>query len=87
MTIVINNRLLSMKKISKSKLKPVMLKIFRDIEKTGEELIVTDHGKPVLKIIPYREKPEDTLGILKDSVIKYDDPTGPVGLDDWDLVK
>ncbi len=34
-----------MRKISKSKLKPSLLKVFRDIEKTGEEIIVTDHGQ------------------------------------------
>lgn len=29
-----------------------MLGIFRKLEKTGGELIVTDHGRPVLKIVP-----------------------------------
>ncbi len=37
-------------KISKSKLKAKMLEIFRNIEATGEELIVTDRGIPVLRI-------------------------------------
>ena len=38
--------------ISKSKLKAKMLAIFRELEASGNELIVTDHGKPVLKIMP-----------------------------------
>lgn len=38
--------------VSKSKLKAQMLSIFRDIEQSGEELIVTDRGRPVLKVIP-----------------------------------
>jgi antitoxin (DNA-binding transcriptional repressor) of toxin-antitoxin stability system len=42
--------------ISKSKLKARMLEIFRNLEASGEELIVTDHGKPVLRIVPIREK-------------------------------
>ncbi|ODS32912.1 MAG: hypothetical protein SCARUB_01964 [Candidatus Scalindua rubra] len=42
--------------ISKSKLKAKMLGVFREIEKTGEEVIVTDNRKPVLKIIPLKEK-------------------------------
>ena len=42
--------------ISKSKLKARMLEVFRNIETNGEELIVTDHGKPVLRIVPIREK-------------------------------
>ena len=35
-----------MPSISKSKLKANMLRIFRYIENTGEEMIVTDHNRP-----------------------------------------
>lgn len=41
-----------MKTISKSQLKSRMLRIFRDLEKNGGELIVTDHGRAVLKVSP-----------------------------------
>jgi antitoxin (DNA-binding transcriptional repressor) of toxin-antitoxin stability system len=40
--------------VSKSRLKAHMLRIFREIEQSGEELIVTDHGKPVLTVTPLR---------------------------------
>ncbi len=36
--------------VSKSYLKTHMLRLFREIERSGEELIVTDNNKPVLKI-------------------------------------
>ena len=42
--------------ISKSKLKAKMLEIFRQLEASGDEMIVTDHNKPVLKIIPLKTK-------------------------------
>ena len=42
--------------ISKSKLKAKMLEIFRQLEASGQELIVTDQGKPVLKIVPVHKK-------------------------------
>lgn len=45
-----------MKKASKSALKAKMFEYFRDLEKNGGELIVTDFGKPVFKIVPYKEK-------------------------------
>ena len=48
--------------ISKSKLKAKMLAIFRELEASGEELIVTDHDKPVLKIVPIRQ--ENTVAEL-----------------------
>jgi len=47
---------LQMNTISKTKLKANMLQIFRELEASGEELIVTDHNRPVLKIVPIQEK-------------------------------
>jgi len=73
--------------ISKSQFKPRALEYFRRVEKTGKELIISDHGKPVLKIVPYTENPEEALKTLRDTVIKYDDPTEPVGLEDWNALK
>jgi antitoxin (DNA-binding transcriptional repressor) of toxin-antitoxin stability system len=43
------------KTISKARLKAKMLEIFRQLEATGGELIVTDYGRPVLKIVPLSE--------------------------------
>ena len=73
--------------ISKSQFKPRALHYFREIEKTGKELIISDHGKPVLKIVPYVEDPEEALKSLRNTVIKYEDPTEPVGLEDWNALK
>ena len=42
--------------ISKSKLKANMLRIFREIEESGEELIVTDRNQPALVIRPIKGK-------------------------------
>jgi antitoxin (DNA-binding transcriptional repressor) of toxin-antitoxin stability system len=47
--------------ISKSKLKAKMLEIFRHLESSGDELVVTDHGKPVLKIVPIKPKAAVTV--------------------------
>ena len=76
-----------MKNISKSQLKPRILNIFRQIEKTGEDYIVTDHGRPVLKISRNVQKPDEALSELRDSILKFNEPTEPVGLDDWDIIK
>ncbi len=48
--------------ISKSHLKAHMLRIFREIERSGEEIIVTDNSRPVLRIVPFKStKSVDTL--------------------------
>lgn len=74
-------------KVAKSKFKPHALEYFREVERTGKALIITDRGKPVLKIIPYTEEPLEVLTLLRGSVVKYENPTEPVGLDDWESLK
>ena len=69
--------------VSKSQFKPRALHYFREVQEKGVELIITDHGKPVIKIMPFVEKPEEALERLRNTVIKYEDPTEPVGLEDW----
>lgn len=73
--------------ISKSRFKPQVLKYFREIQENGQELIITDHGKPVLKISPFQDKPQTVLAELRHSVLRYDDPLEPVAQDDWDILK
>ena len=45
-----------MKRVSKGVLKAKMLEYFREVEQTGEELIVTDNNRPVLKVVPLRQR-------------------------------
>ena len=68
--------------ISKSKFKARALEYFREVERTGRPLIVTDHGRPVLRIVPYRDDPSAVLGELKDTVVRYEAPTEPVSKED-----
>ena len=42
--------------VSKGKLKSKMLEYFREVERTGEPLIVTDHGRQVLEVRPLARK-------------------------------
>ncbi len=70
--------------ISKSKLKAKMLEVFREIEASGNELIVTDHNKPVLRIVPIKEKStvDDLFGSMKGKVIYLEDINSPT-VDEW----
>lgn len=74
------------KSISKSQFKPKSLAYLRDVEETGEALIITDRGRPVVRIEPYRPMHE-TLGLLRGCVTRYDDPTEPVTGDDWESMR
>ena len=73
--------------VSKSRFKPHALKYFRQIEKTGKALIITDHGKPTLKIVPFDDDPMETLKSLKNTVVEYINPLEPVAEDDWEAIK
>ena len=73
--------------ISKSQFKPHSLEYFRKIEQTGEELIITDHGRPVLKVVPFVEDPEECFRGLRNTVLHYDAPLEPVGAEEWEALK
>ena len=73
--------------ISKSTFKAKALEYFREVESTGKALIITDHGKPVLKIVPYAHDPAEGLRSLRGTVLRYDDPFEPVRLEDWEALR
>ena len=66
--------------VSKSHLKAHMLRIFREIERSGEEIIVTDNSRPVLKIVPFKSTQSvDTLfETVRGQVIYNGNLNGPV---------
>ena len=74
-----------MNTISKSKLRAKMLEIFRQLEASGEELIVTDNGKPVLKIIPYKKEASvaEIFGNIQGKVSYFEDINTP-SLSEWE---
>lgn len=83
MTIVITMN----KQVSKSYFKARALELLRQVEETGERLIVTDHGKPVIEVRALREEAKrDPRDILRGSILRYDRPLDPVGEDDWEAL-
>lgn len=84
--------------VSKSQLKGRMLAYFREVEASGEPLIVTDNGRPVLKVVPLEPPPrtvDEVFGHLRAGAWlapDFDEPTadawpqlrddGPLDADD-----
>jgi prevent-host-death family protein len=74
--------------VSKSKFQDRLSEYLREVENTGQELIITDHGKPVLRLVPYNQGiQKGILESLRGSVVRYDDPTEPVGQEDWESLR
>lgn len=72
--------------VSKSALKARMLEYFRRVEETGEELIVTDHNRPVLRVTPIRSRTPaaETFSDVRGRVVYHGDVTEPT-TDEWTL--
>lgn len=70
--------------ISKSELKLHMFQIFRQIEESGEELLVTDGQRPVLRIQPIQQKRsvEEIFAEWQGKVVFHEDPNTPT-TDEW----
>lgn len=70
---------------SKSTFKAQALEAMRRVENTGENVVITAHGKKTLILSPYKDRSISPLEKLKGSVVQFDNPFEPVGEDDWEL--
>lgn len=78
--------------VSKSQFKAQALEYLRAVEKKKTPLVITHGGKPVVEVIPYKEKQEldqeTILKSLRGTVLKYENPTEPaINPEDWDMLK
>ena len=73
--------------VSKSQFKAKALEYFRQVEASGESVVVTDHGQPTLEVRPYRPLTRNPLEILRGTVRRYDDPLAPVGEEHWEALE
>lgn len=71
--------------VSKSEFKPRALEYLRQVEQTGEAIVITDRGRPVARIEPYAAG-DDSLAVLRGLIVKYDDPLRPVAEEDWEVL-
>ena len=57
-----------MQTLKASEFKAKCLKLMDEVQKTGEEIVITKNGKPVSKLVPYRVKVPTLLGLHKDKI-------------------
>ena len=72
--------------VSKSEFKARALEYFRQIESSGEPVVITDHGRPTLEVRPHHPQQRHPLEVLRGSVRRYERPTEPVGEEDWEAL-
>ena len=87
-TMVLNmttNRWCMARKMAKGKVKAIILEVFREVEQTGEEVIITDRNVEVCKIVPIEPKKslKENFQALKGK-LKYEGELTSPDTDDWE---
>jgi len=77
-----------MKQMRASVFKARSLKVMNDIQATGEPVIVTKRGKPVVKVVPIKQENDDIFGFMAGKVKIVGDIVSPITpLKDWKVFK
>ena len=69
--------------IKASEFKATCLKLMDEVAETGHEVVITKNGKPVSRLVPYREPPKSLFGCLRGQGEITGDIMSPV-MDEWD---
>ena len=72
--------------LSKTHFKAQALEVMRNVEESGEPVIITSHGKKSLILSQFSQSEQPPLEKLKGSVVSFEQPTQPVADDEWSLV-
>lgn len=56
-----------MKTIGVTKFKEQCLSLLDELGPEG--LVITRHGKPVARVLPYPQRPQDRIGALRDKIV------------------
>lgn len=71
-------------RVSKTELQAKLLEYLQLAESREEEIVITDRGKPILKISRYTPAPttEELFGPMRGKVQYFEDLTAPT-IDEW----
>ncbi len=73
--------------VSKSEFKPKAFEYLRIVEEQRREIIITDHGTPVARIVPIPRDEDPAVMELRDTVLRYEAALEPVPDTDWDATR
>ena len=77
-----------MKHMRASAFKARCLNVMDEIQATGEPVVVTKRGKPVVKVVPAEPEKNDVFGFMADKFDIVGDIESPlVPLKDWKIMK
>lgn len=67
-------------RVAAAEFKAHCLELMDRVRDTREEYVVTKHGKPVAKLVPYDapKRPHKIFGSMRGTVLRYDGPFDPI---------
>jgi len=77
-----------MKQMRASVFKAQCLKVMNRVQETGEPVVVTKRGKPVVKVVPAESEKDDLFGFMEGRMEIIGDIESPVvPLKEWNILK
>jgi prevent-host-death family protein len=74
------------KAIKASEFKAKCLALIDEVATSGETLVITKNGRPLVELVPHRSKKRSPFGIWKDSVKITGDIISPIDVE-WEALK
>lgn len=71
------NRQHASRTVSAAEFKARCLELLKDVQRRHAPLVVTKHGKPIVRIVAYEETVPETFGALRGSVTYHGDLVAP----------
>lgn len=73
--------------IKASEFKAKCLALMDEVAETGERIVITKNGKPLVDLVPHRELPKKSpFGVLKGRLFITGDIMSPLDVE-WDAMK
>ena len=77
-----------MKQMRASTFKARCLRVMQEVQRTGEPVVVTKRGKPVVKVVPVEPQKDDLFGFMAGEFDIVGDIESPVvPLSQWEILK
>lgn len=78
-----NDNIGKVQTIKASEFKAKCLKLMDEVAASGEAIVITKNGRPVSRLVPYREKPKSLFGIDRGRIELLGDIIEPLDVE-WE---
>ena len=86
MPVVMWTEEVGMKEMKASEFKEKRLQVMDDVAETGEPVVVTKHGRAIVRVEPFRERPSTLFGALAGAIEITGDVISTTGVD-WEAAE